>query len=146
MMAGYQPLSRAAADQHAVDRDALKKLIGQVIADAGGAVILPLALLGDRLGLFSALASGIPATAGQLAERTGLTKRLHRKEAVMARKMIDCRKVPNEIGCTLTIAGNDEAVLDAAVAHAVAKHGHPDTPELRELLRGGLEDAEPALA
>jgi hypothetical protein len=85
-MTGYQPLSRAAADQHAVDCDALKKLRGQVIADAGGAVILPLALLGDRLGLFSALASGIPATAGQLAERTGLTKRLHRKKAVMARR------------------------------------------------------------
>jgi len=37
-------------------------------------------------------------------------------------------------------------VLDAAVAHAVAKHGHQDTPELQEMLRGGLQDAEPALA
>jgi predicted small metal-binding protein len=64
----------------------------------------------------------------------------------MARKMIDCRKVPNEIGCTLTIAGKEEEVLDAAVAHAVAKHGHTDTPELREMLRGGLEPVEPALA
>lgn len=70
-----------------------------------------------------------------------------RGEAVMAtRKMIDCRQVPNEIGCTLTIAGGEEEVLDAAVAHAVAKHGHQDTPELREMLRGGLQDAEPALA
>ena len=64
----------------------------------------------------------------------------------MARKMIDCRKVPNEIGCTLTIAGGEDEVLDAAVAHAVARHGHRDTPELREMLRGGLQDAEPALA
>jgi predicted small metal-binding protein len=64
----------------------------------------------------------------------------------MARKMIDCRQVPNEIGCTLTIAGGESEVLDAAVAHAVAKHGHQDTPELREMLRGGLQDAEPALA
>jgi predicted small metal-binding protein len=64
----------------------------------------------------------------------------------MARKMIDCRKVPNEIGCTLTIAGEEEEVLDAAVAHAVAKHGHTDTPELREMLRGGLEAVEPAPA
>jgi predicted small metal-binding protein len=54
----------------------------------------------------------------------------------MARKMIDCRKVPNEIGCTLTIAGEEEEVLDAAVAHAVAKHGHTDTPELRGMQRG----------
>jgi predicted small metal-binding protein len=64
----------------------------------------------------------------------------------MARKMIDCRKVPNEIGCTLTIAGEEEEVLDAAVAHAVARHGHADTAELREMLRSGLEAAEPALA
>jgi predicted small metal-binding protein len=64
----------------------------------------------------------------------------------MPRKMIDCRKVPNEIGCTLTIAGQEGEVLDAAVAHAVAKHGHEDTPELRDMIRSGLEDAEPALA
>lgn len=64
----------------------------------------------------------------------------------MARKMIDCRKVPNEIGCTLTIAGQEDEVLDAAVAHAVARHGHDDTSELRDMLRAGLEDAEPALA
>jgi hypothetical protein len=35
---------------------------------------------------------------------------------------------------------------DAATAHAVAKHGHEDTPELREMLRRGLQDAEAALA
>ena len=38
--------------------------------------------------------------------------------------MIDCSKVPSEIGCALTIAGSDEEVLDA-----VAKHNHQDTSE-----------------
>jgi len=64
----------------------------------------------------------------------------------MARKMVDCRKVPNEIGCTLTIAGTEDEVIDAAAAHAVAMHGHEDTPELRDMIRSSLEDAEPALA
>jgi predicted small metal-binding protein len=64
----------------------------------------------------------------------------------MARKMIDCRSMPSEIGCTLTIAGEAEEVLDAAVMHAVDKHGHQNTPELRQQLRGGLVDAEPAMA
>jgi predicted small metal-binding protein len=64
----------------------------------------------------------------------------------MARKMVDCRTTPSEINCTLTIAGEEDEVLEAAVAHAVAKHGHEDTPELREGIRGGLVDAEPALA
>jgi predicted small metal-binding protein len=63
----------------------------------------------------------------------------------MARKMIDCRKVPNEVGCTLTIAGQEQEVLDAAAVHAVAVHGHEDTPELRDMIRSDLEDAEPAL-
>ena len=64
----------------------------------------------------------------------------------MARKMVDCRSVPNETGCTLTIAGEEEEVLDAAVLHAVDKHGHANTPELRDEVRAGLVDAEPALA
>ena len=64
----------------------------------------------------------------------------------MTRTMVDCRTMPSEINCTLTIAGEEEEVLDAAVMHAVDKHGHENTPELRERVRAGLVDAEPALA
>jgi hypothetical protein len=64
----------------------------------------------------------------------------------MTRKMIDCRAFPNDVGCTLTIAGQEAELLDAAVAHAVARHGHQESPELRESLRGLMTDAEPALA
>lgn len=64
----------------------------------------------------------------------------------MARKMVDCRKMPSEQNCSLTIAGTEDEVLDAAVAHAVSAHGHDNTPELREMIRGGLEDAEAAMA
>jgi 2-polyprenyl-3-methyl-5-hydroxy-6-metoxy-1,4-benzoquinol methylase len=78
-MTANEPRSSSLADQQAADPDALAELIGQVIADAGGALILPLALLGDRLGLFSALASAGPATSAQLAEHTGLTERYLRE-------------------------------------------------------------------
>ena len=64
----------------------------------------------------------------------------------MARKMIDCRTIPSDINCTLTIAGTEDEVVQAAAAHAVSTHGHEDTPELRDMLRGALVDAEPALA
>ena len=64
----------------------------------------------------------------------------------MPRKMLDCRSVPSENHCTLTIAGTEDEVLDVAVAHAVSAHGHQNSPELREMLRQGLTDAEPALA
>jgi predicted small metal-binding protein len=41
------------------------------------------------------------------------------------------------------MAGSEEHVLDAAVAHAVKAHGHEDTPELREQISQGLKDEIP---
>ncbi len=58
------------------------------------------------------------------------------------RKSIDCRDYPSESGCTLRVEGSEEEVLDAAVSHAITKHGHTDNPELREEIRGLLKQAE----
>ncbi len=62
----------------------------------------------------------------------------------MDRKMIDCRTMPGST-CTLAIAGTEDEVLDAAVAHAVSKHGYDAAPELRDQMRGALRDAEPSM-
>ena len=56
------------------------------------------------------------------------------------RKVIDCRTYPSEKGCTLSIAGTEEEVLEAAMLHAITAHGHTDGPELREQLRTLLKD------
>jgi uncharacterized protein DUF1059 len=64
----------------------------------------------------------------------------------MARMMADCRSMPSDINCSLTIAGEPDEVIDAAMAHAVDKHGHQDTAEDREMIRGSLVAVEPALA
>jgi predicted small metal-binding protein len=56
------------------------------------------------------------------------------------RKVADCREYPSDNNCSLTIAGTEEEVLDAATQHAVSAHGHTDTPELREQVRGMLKD------
>jgi predicted small metal-binding protein len=64
----------------------------------------------------------------------------HQLEAAMTRKYIDCREFPNEASCTLEISGTEQEVLDNAVVHAVSVHGHENTPELREQLRGLLKD------
>jgi predicted small metal-binding protein len=61
----------------------------------------------------------------------------------MPRKYIDCREMPSENNCDLAMAGSDEHVLAAAVTHAVTAHGHEDTPELREQIRGALKDEVP---
>lgn len=57
----------------------------------------------------------------------------------MSRKMADCRRFESDNNCTLTIIGEEDEVIAAAAQHAVAAHGHPDSPELRDQLRGLLE-------
>jgi predicted small metal-binding protein len=58
------------------------------------------------------------------------------------RKSIDCREFPSERNCTLRISGTEDEVLDIAVHHATASHGHENTPELREEIRNLLKDDE----
>lgn len=56
----------------------------------------------------------------------------------MSRMVADCRAMPSESGCTLTISGEEDEVVTAATAHAVAVHGHDDSDELREMIRTSL--------
>ena len=57
----------------------------------------------------------------------------------MSRVMADCRRFESESNCTLTIIGEEDEVVAAAAEHATSVHGHEDTPELREDIRGMLE-------
>ncbi|MDT4892023.1 MAG: hypothetical protein QOE97_1058 [Pseudonocardiales bacterium] len=75
--ASPQPAGTAERDQ--VDPEALEQFVFQVVVDAGGALVLPLALIGDRLGLFAALRDAGLSTSAELAEQTGLTERYLRE-------------------------------------------------------------------
>ncbi len=57
----------------------------------------------------------------------------------MSRVMADCRRFESESRCTLTIIGEEDEVVAAATEHAASVHGHEDTPEFREQIRGTLE-------
>lgn len=62
----------------------------------------------------------------------------------MARMSVDCREYPSEKNCTIAIsADNKEELLDAAVQHAIAVHGHHDSPDLRREL-GKMIKAQPS--
>lgn len=51
----------------------------------------------------------------------------------MARMFVDCRQYPSEMNCSVSIAADTKKeLIDAAVQHAVAVHGHQDSPDLRE--------------
>jgi predicted small metal-binding protein len=53
----------------------------------------------------------------------------------MARMYIDCREMPSDSNCTVAIsADTKKELIDAAAQHAVAVHGHQDSPELREAI------------
>jgi hypothetical protein len=57
----------------------------------------------------------------------------------MARVMADCRRWPSDSNCSLTIIGEENEVLEAAVQHSVTVHGHEDSQELRDQTRELLE-------
>lgn len=64
----------------------------------------------------------------------------------MARKFIDCREFPSEKNCTVALcADGDDELLEAAVQHAVAVHGHQDTAELRQQIRALFKPGTPPL-
>ena len=57
------------------------------------------------------------------------------KGTKMGRMFVDCRDYPSEMNCTIAIsADTQKELLEAAVQHAVAVHGHQDSPELRHEL------------
>ena len=62
----------------------------------------------------------------------------------MARKYVDCRQFPSETKCTVTISADSEKeLMEIAVQHAVAVHGHKDTPEFREQLKQAIKKGMP---
>ena len=64
----------------------------------------------------------------------------------MGRKFIDCRDYPSEMNCSIAIAADSESeLIEAATQHAVAVHGHQDTPELRNSLRQAIKDGTPPI-
>ncbi len=63
----------------------------------------------------------------------------------MERKFIDCREMPSDMNCTVTIAADTEAeLMEAAVQHAIAVHGHQDTPGLRTAIRSAIRTGAPS--
>lgn len=63
----------------AIDEAKLNEFMGKAVGDMGAAMHAVLILLGDRLGLFKAMADSKPVTSDELAERTGTDERYVRE-------------------------------------------------------------------
>ncbi len=68
-----------ADEKQQLDWDKIKKFSKQVSNDIGAAMLGALSYIGDRLGIFSALAEAGAVTSAQLAEKTGLSERYLRE-------------------------------------------------------------------
>ncbi|HLI84080.1 MAG TPA: class I SAM-dependent methyltransferase [Bryobacteraceae bacterium] len=69
----------AASSALPIDESKLQEFMGKALADMGAAMHAVLILLGDRLGLYKAMADSQPVTSVGLAERTGLDERYVRE-------------------------------------------------------------------
>ncbi len=101
-------------DEQAPDPERLKAYLKQVFGSLGGAVTAAMITLGDRLGLYRALAEGGAGTSAELAARTGLSERwvrewLHQQGA----------------SGILDYEGNDRFALSAEGRAVLADESHP---------------------
>jgi 2-polyprenyl-3-methyl-5-hydroxy-6-metoxy-1,4-benzoquinol methylase len=72
-------LAEAEVDFMPVDQGKLEEFMGKVVGDMGAAMSAPLVLIGDKLGLYKAMAGAGGITPGELAERTGTNERYVRE-------------------------------------------------------------------
>ncbi|MGD0636713.1 MAG: methyltransferase domain-containing protein [Nitrososphaerales archaeon] len=62
-----------------VNQERLNEFLGRFVADLGATLHAPTVILGERLGLYKAMAAAGPLTPGELASRTGVSERYLRE-------------------------------------------------------------------
>jgi len=72
-------MSSASEASKQIDPDKLHAFMGKVVGDFGAALSSTLVYIGQRLGLYKALAEAGPSTPAELAERTGTVERYVRE-------------------------------------------------------------------
>lgn len=64
--------------------------------------------------------------------------------ASMTRYYVDCREVPSQVNCTVSIAADDQEELEqAALHHMTNVHGHEESPKLRDEIRTTMHQGQP---
>src|SRR5947209_7312608 len=58
-----------------VDETKLQEFVGQLFTDLGGTMTAAMVLIGDKLGLYKAMADGQPVTSAELARKTNTVER-----------------------------------------------------------------------
>ncbi len=128
--------------QPAVDAEKLQAFMGKLVGDMGAAWSGVMVLIGERLGLFKALAEGGPATSDELAKRTGTSERYVREwlAAQAAAGYIEYSKATRRFSMTpeqaMALADENSPVYIAA-AFDVIKSGYIDEPKVTNAFKTG---------
>ena len=97
-----------------LDQTRIQAFMDRTLGDAAGLFACVMAILGDRLGLFAALADGTPTSADELARRAGVDRRY----------ALEWLRGMHAAG-TLELEGDDRYVLPAEHAEVLAVEGGP---------------------
>ncbi|MGP4044628.1 class I SAM-dependent methyltransferase [Streptomyces sp. 2A115] len=106
----------------AVDEDRVEQFVGRILTDFAGAASTAMTVLGDRLGLYTAMTGAGPLTAEALAAATGLQPRLVTEwlacqtvsEYVTYDPTTGTYELPAEHAAVLSVADSPAYVIGAA--------------------------------
>ena len=122
--------------------DKLNDLMGKLVGDLGAAMAGASILLGDRLGLYKAMADGEPVTSSELAKRTGLNERQIREwlSAQAASGYVDYQPEKNAFSLSpeqaMAFAHQDSPAFFAG-AFDIVQAAYLDEPKVAEAFRTG---------
>jgi hypothetical protein len=127
---------------HAVDDSKLHAFMGKMVGDMGAALSGALVLIGDKLGLYKALADSGAATPEELARRTGTTERYVREwlAAQAASGYVDydpaTRRFAMSAERAMALAAESSPVYVAGAFELIAS-AYLDEPKVTEAFRTG---------
>jgi SAM-dependent methyltransferase len=125
-----------------VNPDKLNAFMGKMLGDVGAAMNASLMLLGDKLGLYKALAAKGPLTAAELAKATGTAERYIREwlAAQAASGYVEYDSASGKFSMspeqTLALGDDDSPVFLAAVGNVVAAT-FLDEPKISDAFKTG---------
>jgi SAM-dependent methyltransferase len=122
--------------------DKLNELVGKLVGDLGASFAGAGILLGDRLGLYKAMADGVPVTSADLAKKTGLHERYVREwlSGQAASGYIDYQADKNTFSMSpeqaMTFAEEGSPAFFAG-AFDIVQSIYLDEPKIAEAFRSG---------
>jgi SAM-dependent methyltransferase len=125
-----------------VDESKLNEFMGKALSDMGAAINTALILIGDRLGLYKAMAGAGPMTSQEVAQKTGTTERYVREwlcaQAACGYLAYDSTTrrflLPDEQALALAV---DNSPMFIPGAYQIIASTILDEPKVREAFKSG---------